>query len=128
GGVFICLAAAAKRDRMSVPRTTAERAMTRREDLASFLKVSRARISPSDVGLPPCARRRAEGLRREEVASLTGMSVSWYTWFEQGRDVQLSAHMLERLSKTLRLSADEREFLFALAQGRPPPRAGTRED
>ena len=102
--------------------------MTRREELTRFLKAARARISPTEVGLPPCARRRAEGLRREEVASLTGMSVSWYTWFEQGRDVQLSAHMLERLSKTLRLNPDEREFLFALAQGRPPPLAGSRED
>jgi transcriptional regulator with XRE-family HTH domain len=102
--------------------------MTRREELTRFLKATRARISPTEVGLPPCARRRAEGLRREEVASLTGMSVSWYTWFEQGRDVQLSAHMLERLSKTLRLTPDEREFLFALAQGRPPPLAGSRED
>jgi transcriptional regulator with XRE-family HTH domain len=103
-------------------------AVGRRDELSRFLKSARARIAPADVGLPPCTRRRAEGLRREEVASLTGMSVSWYTWFEQGRDVQLSAHMLERLSSTLRLSADEREFLFALAQGRPPPLADTRED
>ncbi|MGE5722025.1 MAG: helix-turn-helix transcriptional regulator [Sphingomonadales bacterium] len=102
--------------------------MARREELTRFLKAARARISPSEVGLPPCTRRRAQGLRREEVASLTGMSVSWYTWFEQGRDVQLSAHMLERLSRTLRLNSDEREFLFALAQGRPPPLACGRED
>jgi transcriptional regulator with XRE-family HTH domain len=95
--------------------------LARREELSRFLKCARGRIAPADVGLPPTGRRRAQGLRREEVASLTGMSVSWYTWFEQGRDVQLSAQMLEKLSKTLKLSTDEREFLFALAQGRPPP-------
>jgi transcriptional regulator with XRE-family HTH domain len=95
--------------------------MARREELTRFLKSVRGRISPAEVGLCPGSRRRAQGLRREEVASLTGMSVTWYTWFEQGRDVQLSAHMLERLSRTLRLNCDEREYLFSLAQGRPPP-------
>jgi len=95
--------------------------MGRRDELTRFLKCARARIAPADVGLKAGGRRRAQGLRREEVASLTGMSVTWYTWFEQGRDVQLSAHMLERLSRTLRLSRDEREYLFSLAQGRPAP-------
>ena len=95
--------------------------MAQREELTRFLKAVRARIRPEDVGLPAGERRRAQGLRREEVASLSGMSVTWYTWFEQGRDVQLSAPMLERLGRTLKLSAQEREFLFALAQHRPPP-------
>lgn len=97
--------------------------MTQRDELTRFLKQARARISPTDVGLPPSGRRRAPGLRREEVATLSGMSLTWYTWFEQGRDVQPSAAMLERLSRTLRLSPQQREFLFALAQHRPPPLA-----
>jgi transcriptional regulator with XRE-family HTH domain len=95
--------------------------MARREELTRFLKSARARLGPADVGLPKGERRRAPGLRREEVATLSGMSVTWYTWFEQGRDVQLSAPMLERLGSALRLSPQEREFLFALAQHRPPP-------
>lgn len=95
--------------------------MAHREELSRFLKAARARLSPADVGLPPGERRRTKGLRREEVAALAGMSVTWYTWFEQGRDVHLSVPMLERLGRTLRLDTTEREFLFALAQHRPPP-------
>lgn len=95
--------------------------MPQREELTRFLKSARARIRPSQVGLPAGERRRTGGLRREEVASLSGMSVTWYTWFEQGRDVQLSAVMLERLSSVLQLNPQEREFLFALAQHRPAP-------
>lgn len=95
--------------------------MARREELTRFLKTARGRIAPGEVGLPAGERRRAAGLRREEVASLSGMSVTWYTWFEQGRDVKLSAAMLERLSAALRLPREEREYLFALAQHRPPP-------
>ena len=95
--------------------------MAHREELSRFLKSARARLSPAEVGLPPGERRRTKGLRREEVAALAGMSVTWYTWFEQGRDVHLSVPMLERLGRTLRLDTNEREFLFALAQHRPPP-------
>lgn len=95
--------------------------MAHREELSRFLKAARSRLSPGDVGLPAGERRRTKGLRREEVAALAGMSVTWYTWFEQGRDVQLSVPMLERLGRTLRLDTNEREFLFALAQHRPPP-------
>jgi len=97
--------------------------MAQREELTRFLKSARARIAPGDVGLPTGERRRAQGLRREEVATLSGMSVTWYTWFEQGREVHLSAQMLERLTSALRLSGQEREYLFALAQHRPPPLA-----
>jgi len=98
-----------------------ETAVHQREELTRFLRSARARLQPGDVGLPVGERRRAEGLRREEVATLSGMSVTWYTWFEQGRDVQLSAPMLERLCATLRLSPQQREFMYALAQHRPPP-------
>lgn len=102
--------------------------MAQREELSRFLKAARARISPVDVGLPAGERRRTRGLRREEVATLAGMSVTWYTWFEQGRDVQVSAPLIERLSGTLRLNANEREFLFALAQHRPPPLSTKRDE
>ncbi|MCJ2181822.1 helix-turn-helix transcriptional regulator [Novosphingobium sp. 1949] len=97
--------------------------MSHREELSRFLKSARARLSPGEVGLPEGERRRAKGLRREEVAALAGMSVTWYTWFEQGREIQLSAPMIERLGRTLRLSDTERDYLFGLAQHRPPPLA-----
>jgi transcriptional regulator with XRE-family HTH domain len=102
--------------------------MKPREELTRFLKSARARITPAELGLPQGERRRAAGLRREEVASLAGMSVTWYTWFEQGRDVQLSAAMLERLTGVLKLSPQEREYLFALAQNRPAPLVGSTDD
>jgi transcriptional regulator with XRE-family HTH domain len=99
--------------------------MGQREELTRFLKASRGRISPEDAGLPHRDRRREKGLSRDEVAMLSGMSVTWYTWFEQGRDVQLSAPTLERLSTALKLDPREREFMFTLAQHRPPPLVDT---
>jgi transcriptional regulator with XRE-family HTH domain len=92
-----------------------------RRELAEFLRNRRARLSPVDVGISPGARRRTPGLRREEVAQLAGVGVTWYTWFEQGRQIQVSAHFLENLARALRLDAAEREHLFALAHHRPPP-------
>lgn len=93
---------------------------TRRADLAAFLRDRRGRVTPADVGLPQGARRRTPGLRREEVASLAGVGASWYTFLEQGRDIQVSEALLERLSGALRLGAAERSYLFELAQGRSP--------
>jgi transcriptional regulator with XRE-family HTH domain len=75
------------------------------------------------VGLQPAQRRRSKGLRREDVAALAGLSATWYTWLEQGRDVHPSSQVLERLSCALGLSAAERDYLFMLAQHRPPPLA-----
>jgi len=102
---------------------------TQRRQLTDFLKGCRARLAPVEVGLPDTARRRTPGLRREDVAALAGVSVTWYTWLEQGRDIQVSADVLERICTTLRMSADEREYLFALVQHRPAPRVagGTNE-
>ncbi|WP_223638645.1 helix-turn-helix transcriptional regulator [Corallococcus sp. EGB] len=91
-----------------------------RSELGHFLRTRRARLRPSDVGLPEGVRRRTPGLRREEVAQLAAVGVSWYTWLEQGRDIQVSEAMLERLSSALRLDAAERSYLFELAQGRSP--------
>jgi transcriptional regulator with XRE-family HTH domain len=92
-----------------------------RRQLIDFLKGCRARLTPAQVGLPDTNRRRTPGLRREDVAALAGVSVTWYTWLEQGRDIQVSADVLERIASTLRMSADEREYLFALVQHRPAP-------
>jgi transcriptional regulator with XRE-family HTH domain len=101
---------------------------TQRRQLIDFLKGCRARLSPADVGLPDTNRRRTPGLRREDVAALAGVSVTWYTWLEQGRDIQVSAEVLERVCATLRMSPDEREYLFALVQHRPAPPIATRTE
>src|SRR5215467_10114599 len=94
---------------------------TQRRQLIDFLKGCRARLSPAQVGLPETGRRRTPGLRREDVAALAGVSVTWYTWLEQGREIRVSAEVLERIAATLCMSSTEREFLFALVQQRPAP-------
>lgn len=94
---------------------------SRRTALSQFLKSCRARVMPGDVGLPEPDRRRTPGLRREDVAALSGVSVTWYTWLEQGREVRVSTAVLERVAATLQMSPDEREYLFELAHDRPPP-------
>src|ERR1700733_7849714 len=94
-----------------------------RVQLSDFLKSCRARTAPASVGLAPAQRRRSKGLRREDVAALAGLSATWYTWLEQGRDVHPSEQVLERLSGALGLSTAERDYLFMLAQHRPPRQA-----
>ncbi|WP_330340049.1 helix-turn-helix transcriptional regulator [Streptomyces sp. NBC_00557] len=93
-----------------------------RAELADFLRRGRARLDPADVGLPPGARRRTAGLRREEVASLAGMSVDYYTRLEQRRGPRPSRQMLTALARALRLTDDERDHLFHLAGEEPPRR------
>lgn len=95
----------------------------RREALGDFLKTRRARLSPSSAGLPKRGNRRTPGLRREEVAQLAGISVTWYTWLEQGRNITASEQVLESIAATLRLGADERSYIFRLAHKQVP--AGT---
>jgi transcriptional regulator with XRE-family HTH domain len=86
--------------------------------LGGFLRARRARLAPA----PGVAgRRRTPGLRREEVAARAGVSVTWYTWLEQGRGGPPSDHVLEQLSEALELDSSGREVLFLLAQQRPPP-------
>jgi transcriptional regulator with XRE-family HTH domain len=87
----------------------------RRTELAAFLRTRRERISPEDVGLPPGTRRRTTGLRREELAQLAGVGVTWYTWLEQGRPINVSVQVLDAVARTLRLDATERAHLFRLA-------------
>ena len=90
--------------------------------LGAFLRAHREALSPDRAGQPtnPAARRRTPGLRREEVAQLCGLSTTWYTWAEQGRDIALSEAALSRLAGVLRLSAAERAYLFGLARRRDP--------
>ncbi|MDU4694489.1 MAG: helix-turn-helix transcriptional regulator [Paenibacillus sp.] len=89
--------------------------------LAEFLRTRRAALTPEQVGLPSGVRRRTPGLRRAEVAMLAGISVDWYTWLEQGREIQVSTQVLDSLSRALRLNDIERKHLFLLAAGHLPP-------
>ncbi len=86
-----------------------------RSELAHFLRTRRSHLSPAEVGLPRTARRKTAGLRREEVAQLAGVGVTWYTWLEQGRDIHVSIQVLESLAHTLRLTPAETAHLFLLA-------------
>lgn len=93
-----------------------------RAEFAGFLRSRRARLRPADVGLPDGARRRVAGLRREEVAQLAGVGLTWYTWLEQGRPIAASAQVIAAIARALRLSDDERDHLFALADLPVPDR------
>jgi len=85
-------------------------------ELAAFLRSRRERITPEDVGLPGGHRRRTAGLRREEVAQLAGVGVTWYTWLEQGRPIRASLQVLEAVARTLQLDTAERRHLLRLAE------------
>lgn len=91
------------------------KANERLSELAQFLRTRRARISPEQAGLPGGGRRRTPGLRRGEVAILSGVSVDWYTWLEQARNIQVSAQVLDSIARTLQLDSNERKHLFMLA-------------
>lgn len=88
---------------------------TRRKELGEFLQALRHRCIPAAYGFPVGHRRRTQGLRREEVAQLAGISPTWYTWMEQGRDVNVSADVLDRLAQALRVTAAQRAYLFEMA-------------
>lgn len=87
----------------------------RRDELGAFLRSRRERIAPEQVGLHRSRRRRTPGLRREEVAQLAGVGITWYTWLEQGRDIHASAQVLEAIARTLLFDPHERAHLFTLA-------------
>ncbi len=93
-------------------------------ELADFLRRRRESLSPLDVGLPAGKRRRTPGLRREEVAALAGVGITWYTWLEQGRDIKVSTAFLDNVSRVLKLDETERRHLFLLAHQRPPAISG----
>lgn len=103
---------------------TMDRLERTRTELAAFLRAHRERLAPADVGLAAGKRRRTPGLRREEVAALAGVGLTWYTWLEQGRDIGTSAHFLDNLARVLKLDAAERRHLFLLAHERPPAEPG----
>lgn len=89
-------------------------------EAAELLRSRRARLQPADVGLPAGARRRTQGLRREEVAQLAGISTTYYTFLEQGRDIHPSRQVLDALARALRLGATERIHLHELLHGISP--------
>ncbi|QIK64272.1 helix-turn-helix domain-containing protein [Leucobacter viscericola] len=93
-----------------------------REALGSFLRAKRQQLNPVDVGLPAGGRRRTPGLRREEVAVLANVGVSWYTRLEQGRDISPSDAVILAIADALRLNGFEREYLMQLSgrQGNQP--------
>jgi transcriptional regulator with XRE-family HTH domain len=101
---------------------------TRRDQLADFLRLHREATTPDSVGLPGGGRRRTPGLRREELAGLAGVGLSWYTWLEQGRDITPSASVLDALARVLDLGSAERRHLFDLAGVPPPAAAGDYPD
>jgi transcriptional regulator with XRE-family HTH domain len=90
----------------------------RRAELAAFLRVQRARLRPIDVGLPEdchANRRRTPGLRREEVAQISGISITWYTWLEQGRKISASEQVIEALARAVLLDPYQRRHIRSLA-------------
>jgi transcriptional regulator with XRE-family HTH domain len=95
----------------------------RRQALGEFIRSRRERTTPEMVDMPPTLRRRTPGLRREEVALLSGIGVTWYTWLEQGRQINVSTQVLSAISRVLRLDATERAHLFTLAELADPQQA-----
>ncbi|MGX4738352.1 helix-turn-helix transcriptional regulator [Kitasatospora griseola] len=91
------------------------------DDLAGFLRTRRSRVDPAAAGIPTDSRRRVEGLRREEVAHLSGVSVDYYVRLEQGRATQPSEQVLDALARVLDLGETEREHLYRLARQRRRP-------
>lgn len=105
--------------------TTAQRnarqLSARRREMTQFLQARRAGLKPEEVGLPRGKRRLTPGLRREEVASLAGVGLTWYTWLEQGRDVRASLEVFEALARAMNLTPAERMHLILLGRGEEAP-------
>ena len=97
-----------------------------RQELAQFIRSRRERRKPEDVGLPAGGNRRTPGLRREEVATIAGLSITWYTWLEQAREIRVSRQVLRSLARALGLDPVERAHLFRLAGEVPPSDTRTR--
>ncbi|HEX4171319.1 MAG TPA: helix-turn-helix transcriptional regulator, partial [Acetobacteraceae bacterium] len=104
------------------------RSPAQRHELGDFVRAQRERLDPAAIGLAGHGRRRTPGLRREEIALLCGLSTTWYTWIEQGRDVSVSAMALARIAAALRLGRAERAYLFELAGKRDPDQGGGEAD
>jgi transcriptional regulator with XRE-family HTH domain len=96
----------------------------RRRALGEFLKARRRQVVRAEHGLPPTGRRSALGLRREEISYLSGVSITWYTWLEQGRQIKPSRQVLDAIAQTLRLSVAEHAYILSLAgHSAPEPAA-----
>jgi transcriptional regulator with XRE-family HTH domain len=94
---------------------TSSQSAFRRQELGAFLKARRRQLVRAELGLPPVVGRGVSGVRREEIAYLSGVSVTWYTWLEQGREIKPSRQVLDALARTLRLSAAEHGYILSLA-------------
>jgi len=114
--------------RPSRPHAGETPAVLNRRALGDFIRAQRERLNPAAAGVAAASRRRTPGLRREEVAQLSGVSTTWYTWIEQGRDVSMSPSALARLARALRLGRAERDYLFELAGKRDPDQGGDGDD
>jgi transcriptional regulator with XRE-family HTH domain len=114
-------------DRPATAGSDSHRSATQRRAFGEFIRAQRERLVPAALGLPAGTRRRTPGLRREELAQLCGLSTTWFTWIEQGRDISVSPQALARLAVALRLDRAERAYLFDLAGKRDPAR-GAAED
>jgi MmyB-like transcription regulator ligand binding domain/Helix-turn-helix domain len=106
----------------------------RREALSHFLRMRRAGVAPGDVGLRAVGQRRTPGLRREEVAVLAGVGTSWYTWLEQGREINVSEPVAYAIGSALKLNDDEFRYFYGLLEispqflrARHPHKGGTRD-
>jgi transcriptional regulator with XRE-family HTH domain len=97
------------------------RDVARRQELGDFLRSRRAAIKPEDIGIPAGPRRRTPGLRREELAQIAGVGVTWYTWLEQGREINVSDSVLLSLARALRLTDEEVDHLLQLGGATTPP-------
>jgi transcriptional regulator with XRE-family HTH domain len=93
----------------------------RRKELGELLRRRREQLVRAELDLPPVGRGRTTGLRREEVSYLSGVSVTWYTWLEQGRPMNPSRQVLDAVSRTLRLAPAEHAYVLSLAGYAPPP-------
>lgn len=87
---------------------------TRLQEISRFLKTKRSEIKPDMIGLKSSGRRKIPGLRREEVAALANISTNWYTWLEQGRDINISPSVIESISKALMLNLAEKKYFYSL--------------
>lgn len=110
--MFTVNAAVVESDR---PRSPLSQDEARRGALAEFLRVRRESLQPEDIGIPRRGRRRVKGLRRHEVADAAAVSVTWYTWLEQGRDIHATPQVIEALARALKLDDSEHSYLCRLA-------------
>lgn len=106
---------------LAVPSTVIRPRTPQREQLGELLTSRRRAATRSTLGLPPTSRRSDVGLAREEVATLAGVSGTWYTWLEQGRDINVSRQVLTAVARVLDLTAAETDYVIALAERVPPP-------